>query len=328
LSIAITIVLFTGYALVLGRGAAWLDGSALRGLTSIQRASEIDTMRGYLIQVGAGVLAAGALLYTALNFQLSREGHVTDRYTKAIEQLGSERLDVRLGAIYALERIVIDSARDHPTIVEVLAAFVREHAPAVAPGPKRRRWSWTSLTSRARGGRFLEQDPILATDVQAAVTVLGRRPTGRSERGPVNLASLDLAGADLNGANLTGAILDRSNLSQAELNRAKLTGAWLQFVNLGSAYLNNADLTGAYLNAADLTGATLDSAKLTGADLTGANLTEAYLFDADLTGATLKNAKLTGARLDDADLLGADLTAVTLTDKQRCEVRALPRGGS
>ena len=67
-------------------------------------------------------------MYTALNFRLSRESHVTDRYTKAIEQLGSEGLDVRLGAIYALERIMFDSPRDHPTIVEVLAAFVREHS--------------------------------------------------------------------------------------------------------------------------------------------------------------------------------------------------------
>jgi hypothetical protein len=122
-------VVLAGYVLLLGRGAAWLDANSLRGLTPEQRATEIDSMRGYLIQAGAGVLAFGALVYTALSFRLSREGHVTDRYTKAIEQLGSERLDVRLGAIYALERIMIDSARDHPTIVEVLAAFVRELAP-------------------------------------------------------------------------------------------------------------------------------------------------------------------------------------------------------
>ena len=156
LSVAVAVVLFAGFALVLGRGAAWLDGSSLRGLTAIQRATEIDTMRGYLIQIGAGVLAAGALLYTALNFQLAREGHVTDRYTKAIEQLGSDRLNVRLGAIYALERIMIDSARDHPTIVEVLAAFVREYAPDMTPDPD------------------LDDDgqpplpPWVATDVQAA----------------------------------------------------------------------------------------------------------------------------------------------------------------
>jgi hypothetical protein len=45
-------VLLALFALVLGRGAAWLDDSALRGLTASQRASEIDTMRGYPSQVG------------------------------------------------------------------------------------------------------------------------------------------------------------------------------------------------------------------------------------------------------------------------------------
>jgi len=51
--------------------------------------------------------------------ELSEQGQVTDRYTKAIEQLGSDKLDVRIGGIYALERVARDSARDHPTIMEV-----------------------------------------------------------------------------------------------------------------------------------------------------------------------------------------------------------------
>jgi hypothetical protein len=97
-----------------------------------------DAARGRLLTLGAGVLVAGALLFTARNFTLSREGQVTDRYTKAIEQLGSEKLDVRIGGIYALERVARDSPRDHPTVMEVLAAFVREHClkqrPPAEPG--------------------------------------------------------------------------------------------------------------------------------------------------------------------------------------------------
>ena len=55
---------------------------------------------------------------------------MTDRYTKAIEQLGPDKgLDVRIGGIYALERIARDSPRDHPTIMEVLA-----HSSASTPG--------------------------------------------------------------------------------------------------------------------------------------------------------------------------------------------------
>src|SRR5260370_40928854 len=59
-----------------------------------------DAARGRLLTLSAGLFAAAALLFTARNFTLSREGQVTDRYTKAIEQLGSDKLDVRIGAIY------------------------------------------------------------------------------------------------------------------------------------------------------------------------------------------------------------------------------------
>jgi hypothetical protein len=41
-------------------------------------------------------------------------------------------VEVRLGAIYALERIAYDSPRDHWPIIEVLTAYVRQNAPAPA----------------------------------------------------------------------------------------------------------------------------------------------------------------------------------------------------
>ena len=94
-------VVFVAFALLVWRGPAWLDRAGLRVLTPVQRETAVDAFRGRLIQLGAGALALGVLVFTGLTFWLSREGHVTDRYTKAIEQLGSDHLDVRLGAIYA-----------------------------------------------------------------------------------------------------------------------------------------------------------------------------------------------------------------------------------
>ena len=94
-----------------------------------------DAARGRLLTLGAGLFAAGALLFTARNFALTREGQVTDRHTKAIEQLGSDKLNVRIGGIYALERVSRDSARHYPTVMDVLTAFIREHSHE--PWPKR-----------------------------------------------------------------------------------------------------------------------------------------------------------------------------------------------
>jgi hypothetical protein len=108
--------------------------------------SEND-VRSTLLQGLAGLFLAGGLYFTAqtlrLNresaertsksaertYRLEREGQITERFTRAIDQLGNEKLDVRLGGIYALERIAKSSIEDHGSIMEVLTAYAREHAP-------------------------------------------------------------------------------------------------------------------------------------------------------------------------------------------------------
>jgi hypothetical protein len=169
---------------------------------------------------------------------------VTDRYTKAIEQLGSDKLDVRIGGICALERVARDSAEDHPTVMEVLTAFIRVHS-----------FDRPSHDHPTRGDVARET----RNDVQAAITVIARRASGR-----------DIRAVDITGARLPGA-----NLIDARFGAARLVD-----VNL-----EEADLTGANLAGADLTGAYLAGATLSGATLTDANLDGANLYRADLSGA-------------------------------------------
>ena len=61
--------------------------------------------------------------------RLTQEANLAERFALAVEQLVSERLPVRLGAIFSLERLANDSEREHWTVMEVLAAYVRERAP-------------------------------------------------------------------------------------------------------------------------------------------------------------------------------------------------------
>ena len=254
---AVVLVLAVAWALLLP-GADWLArydvGSASPSLLPVAR----DAARGRLLTLGAGLGAAGALWFTARNYILSREGQVTDRYTKAIEQLGSDNLHVRIGGIYALERIARDSTKDHPAVMEVLTAFIREH-------PRRPRPS----SDAGRPEELRSKRP----DIQAAITVVGRRKAGRDIR-PIDLNGADLAGADLSGANLSHTLL-----RDADLTGANLISANLSHTRLSDAYFFNANLTGATLTDAHLNGATLRSATLTAADLTAADLTAA-----DLTG--------------------------------------------
>jgi hypothetical protein len=53
------------------------------------------------------------------------ERRVTELYTKAVEQLGSDKAPVRLGGLYALERLGQDNPKQRQTIVNVLCAYLR-----------------------------------------------------------------------------------------------------------------------------------------------------------------------------------------------------------
>ena len=89
--------------------ADWLAHHDVGSAKGSLHETALDNARGRLLTLGAGLFAAGALIFTALNFNLLRrnseqadqwqrrtyelteQGQVTDRYTKAIEQLGSRQ---------------------------------------------------------------------------------------------------------------------------------------------------------------------------------------------------------------------------------------------
>lgn len=70
--------------------------------------------------------------------RIAEQGLFTDRFSRAVEHLGSAQLPVRLGGIYALWRLAKDSPEhDLTSVVDILCAFVRDppYAPADAPQP-------------------------------------------------------------------------------------------------------------------------------------------------------------------------------------------------
>ncbi|WP_409186552.1 hypothetical protein F9C11_20890 [Amycolatopsis sp. VS8301801F10] len=121
------------------------------------------------------LFAAWSLQATRDQVRLSKQGQVTDRFAKAVEQLGGDSLSVRLGAIYALERVARDSPPDQPAVLQVLTTFVREHAPRTPTEHDRTRCSLPERGSITVQGN----EPRMVADVQAALTVVGRRDPGR-----------------------------------------------------------------------------------------------------------------------------------------------------
>jgi len=236
-----------------------------------------------------------ALQATRDQIGVSQQGQLTDRFSKAVEQLGNkDSLEVRLGGIYALERIARDSARDHPTVMEVLSAYVREHAPLSL---------CSDVAPPARP----------STDVQAILTVIGRRDA-QHDRDALDLNGTCLRGAELNSANLACANLAGADLVDVNLGKTFRTDRDSHLVFPGD---RGANLSGASLVGANFATAILNSADLTGVDLSDATLPGASLFNAKLYGASLYGADLTGAGLAGADLTGADITSADLTQVDR-----------
>jgi Pentapeptide repeats (8 copies) len=186
-----------------------------------------DARTSLLQALGGAVVALGAF-FTYRQLQVNREGQITERFTRAIDQLGNNKAmdDVTLGGIYALERIAKDSRDDRATIAEILTAYVRSRVPWPPPdAPEDFR--------RDEDLEWHELEPLRerAPPVQAAMTVLGRM---RSDRRRL----LDLRGTDL----------ARADLSDTNLKHANLSGARLVGANLYRANLEYADLSGANLS--------------------------------------------------------------------------------
>lgn len=231
--------------------AAWesqeriaLSGVVLAGVLAwcgVQLSQNLRSL-GLVLEQGAATQAASE---RAAYF--SAQAGETQRYASAMALLGHESLEVRLGGIYALERLARESSADHGPITEVLGAFVRGRAP----------WK-EGEASPARPG----------ADVQAVLSVLGRRTVSFDP----SQGHIDLHG---------------TGLSRAYLPFANLAGAFLYEANLEDAVLQNADLRGAWAWRARLNGAVLEGARLEGADLTGASgLTPAQLKTAHLDQTT------------------------------------------
>ncbi|MDH6116760.1 uncharacterized protein YjbI with pentapeptide repeats [Kitasatospora sp. GAS204A] len=288
------------------------------------RVGAVNNVRTTLLQaVGGAVVLFGAyatwrqLRVSQEGLNATREGHITDRFSRAVDQLGSEKLDVRIGGLYALWRIADHSAHDREAVISIMAAYLRTHLPWPPQGPQFPSAQSPSAETPLAETSINSVPPLetRAADAQVALTGLGvlcqqgRRPDW------LNVSYTDLRRADcdglwLNDINFDGACLEAASIYQVNLTKASLIAANLRHVELGTSILHQcrcieADLRGARMVKADLGDADFSDADLREANLrkarahgtrfTGADLRLADLRGTDLTGADLERAKLAGA---------------------------------
>jgi uncharacterized protein YjbI with pentapeptide repeats len=215
----------------------------------------------------AALLGAPFLIWTTVlkhqTVRYQKEGHMTDRINKAVEQLGAEKtvkvpgkdadgkditieeskpnIEVRIGAILSLERIAQDSTnhdngRDHVRVMEILCAYVRENSRAL------------SLEPKADSVPF--KTPRL--DLQTAMMVIKRRSKDQLAIEAAGHYRLDLRSVDFDGMDLS-----RGDLSAAILWNSRFEGTQFEDTNLSGARFDGSLINFVWWRRANLTGASL-----------------------------------------------------------------------
>jgi uncharacterized protein YjbI with pentapeptide repeats len=267
----------------------------------------------------------------AAQTEADHQRRITESFSKAIEQLGSDKLEVRLGGIYALDRISQESPGDYWTVMENLTAFVRERTQQTeakrTAKPLEQRIAERAYSLWEHAGKpegrsedfwkgAVRQEAFGEppdTDIEAVLTVIKRRSEKHRTLETQNKWVLDLHHAVLRRANLAGAHLEGATLAGARLQDARLAGAHLEGANLMEAHLEWTVLPEAHLQGANLTGAHLEWSVLNEAHFEHAVLFMAHLEHAHLHKARLEDADLGMAHLEWSDLLGAHLEGANLT---------------
>ena len=201
--------------------------------------------------------------------KVAQQSLLHERYQKGAEMLSSEILSVRLGGIYALQRLLEeDPDQYYLQIMELFCAFIRF--------PTKSENAEGQLNSHPYGWPLEPRE-----DINPIVDIIRTR----SEK----LIALEKKG-DFT-LKLHQSEMPRANFISADLSRATMRDT-----NLHAAFLEKADLSGTNLPRSDLSQAHLKEARLSSATLWRVNLAGAELWGADMTGAILNDANVSGAK--------------------------------
>lgn len=351
----------------------YLVGQILFFMLDVSNSNSIQGIEEFnkvLITVGSlvgAMITLGFLVWRTMIAQkqnaIAQENIHSTTMAKAIEQLGAMKeekvtpgraipdgspppetvtnskpnIEVRLGAIYLLEKLAREHRDLHWPIMEILCAYVRENAgPPQAPWDERFE-SFAGDVERFSEAEFVEfiieeekkhkRPPRV--DVQSALTVIGRR----SEKQRAWEHALRLSSMSKYRFNLKNTHLSNTDFLNLEFSDTDFCETSLEKSVFSYACLERANFYHAILDGAEFRGAQLEQAYFGFTQLKLNSFVEASLNDADFQFAKVSASTFNWAKLCRANLLAAqisntnfhlcDLAASTLASSQMkdCEFR-------
>jgi uncharacterized protein YjbI with pentapeptide repeats len=220
---------------------------------------------------------------------VEREKRAEERFQSAVEGLGGERTETKVGAAIILRTFLQPSyKRFYGQAFDLAVANLR-------------------LLKAYPNPEDDPETPIPLTPLTQALIIVFKEafPLAR-----------DWLKQDPRYLNATEILLDHAYLSGADLKTIWMPGAFLR-----EAILNRVDLSEALLSdtkflRAELRGANLRKSQLRRANFSGADLSESNLSETKLRGAIFIGTNLSGANLSGAELPGADLSNANPEDAE------------
>ncbi|GEM_PF-4826619 len=319
------LVFFTG---VVG----WLSWKLLPRLQSSLENGNVDEINKLVLPIAAMV---GVYFLVWRTWIADRQRHFaqeelyTSLLTKAVDQLGATReekngegksqtipnIEVRLGAIYALEKLARDYIPLHSRIMEILCAYIRENAGE----PRPRSDEVAAILTKPPRDRSDREIQLVRKhwdelrpriDIQSALTAIGRRSEKQKqiERQDVGSTSpwadneLNLSGCHLGRVNLCGLHFEGVNFSESCLEGALLKGSNLRNSWFFRAHIENAQFQFAYVE-----GVQFDRANIERADFSNA--------------IGLTQERIDAAFGDDKTVIPEELVRPARWSKSKCEMQ-------
>jgi len=268
---------------------------------------------GFIILIGI-YFSIENLLNAQLSLNIAREGQITERFGKAVEQLGSDNVDINLGGIFALGRVGRDSPEDHWQVVQVLTAYLRRKTRLGSISGAQELYHSHILT-KLPGCDFRYERPL--EEVQAVMNVVSLRKW--------EYENFQFQAIHLENCFLEGVVITNTNLLGSSFASSDLLGSTFSYVNLDSSNFLAARLDGAQIANSTFKGAFLQHSNFLCSFLENIHFDDANLQYVDFRRSTINkvyfhNASLNGALLQGVDLRGAfDLTKeqldVAITDE-------------
>jgi Uncharacterized low-complexity proteins len=275
-----------------------------------------------LVAIYAQILGACAVflgIYFAWgNLTTAREGQITERFTRAIDQLGNKKMEIRIGGMYALERIANESKKDYWSVMEILTAYIEENArfkyetmEMVEKEEERNNFfnysiDWDFDKTQKAVNNFLSLDNF--RDHETACNIIARRKfqyvgSKKSWSFLHNQRCIEPSHICLGRVNLPYRFFKKSHLENANFfgsffNSVHFEGAYLQNTFFSLAIIINTKFNDAILENAFFEAAYISKSNFEGANLRNANFDLAIIKDTNFKGAKhLKESQMSTVKL-------------------------------